>query len=147
MLTSPRKSVRNINFDCLHQRQGHYDITADVDLVHLDPVMQTCLLFCFKYGPWYRGMSSGQRRLYEALSRSMTDGGTRTVAVIALHNDDVLEKSDISAADAVVCEVFEPRIGKWVRILKPIPLPIFADKHKERVRRERAEEMLRRVRR
>lgn len=146
MLVNPRKSVRNVNFDCLHQRQGHHDITADIDLVHLDPVLRVCLLVDFKYAAGYRGMSAGQRELYEHTASAMTAGGIQTVAVIALHSDDVYETPDIDAAGAVVHEVFEPGAGRWLRPRTDILLPDFCDDFKSRVQRTRADEMLRRIR-
>ena len=146
MLIEPMKSLRNINYDCLHQRQGHHDITADVDLVHFDPVLRVCVLVDFKYRPSYKGMSRGQRELYEALAGSMTAGGLQTVAVIALHLDDVYEKSDIDAGGSVVHEVFEPAAGRWLRPRVPVALPDFVDSFKSRVQRARAGDMLRRVR-
>lgn len=146
MLNEPTKSLRNINFDCLHQRQGHHDITADVDLVHLDPVLRVCVLVDFKYGPSYRGMSRGQRELYESMAISMTGGGMQTVAAIALHGDDVFEKSDIDASYSLVHEVFEPSAGKWIRPSTATSLPDFVDGFKSRVQAARAGDMLRRIR-
>jgi hypothetical protein len=146
MLTNPLKSLRNINFDCLHQRQGHHDITADVDLVHLDPVLKVCLLVDFKYASGYTGMSRGQRELYEAMAVSMTAGGIQTVAVIALHSDDVYETPDIDAAHTAVHEVYEPSTGRWMRPRTPVALPDFADGFKSKVQAARAADMLRRIR-
>lgn len=146
MLAEPMKSLRDINFDCLHQRQGHHDITADVDLVHLDPILRVCLLVDFKYGPCYKGMSRGQRELYKSMASSMTAGGTQTVTVIALHSDDVFKKPDIDAGCSIIHEVFEPVAGRWLRPHAEIALPDFIDTFKSRVQMTRAGDMLRRVR-
>ncbi|MBU2767994.1 hypothetical protein HAP94_17890 [Acidithiobacillus ferrivorans] len=146
MLTNPTRSLRNINFDCLHQRQGHHDITADVDLVHLDPILKVCLLVDFKYATSYKGMSRGQRELYESMAVSMTAGGMQTVAVIALHSDDVYETPDIDAAHTAIHEVYEPSAGRWMRPSTPIALPDFVDSFKSRVQAARAADMLRRIR-
>lgn len=144
MLTNPIKSLRNINFDCLHQRQGHHDITADIDLVHVDPVLNVCIMVDFKFAPEYSGMSAGQRKLYEFMVNQMR---APSVAIIALHTDDVFEKKDIDAATAVVHEIFDPALGgKWMRPRNQILLPDFCDDFKDRVQRTRAADMLRRIR-
>lgn len=115
-IKNPSYLVRPVIFNDAMLRHGDYTVyNGDVDGMHIDYKRGIACILDLKYQPYYTGMVSRTKKMYEHLANTLTAGGMTTYVIIAGHNVDYDKANGdprVSIDDCTVLEVYTA--NKWI---------------------------------